>query len=62
MHAAPTSTSHHALSNASASPATAATPKHANAAALTRFGGTRPDPVRRSGPERSSSVPRTPSE
>ena len=40
----------------------AATPKEANAAALTARGDAAPEPTSRIGPTRSASVPRTPSE
>ena len=47
---------------ARASPATAATPKATNAARFTAAGLRAPLATRRTGPTRSSSVPRTPSE
>ena len=62
MHTAPAMISHQLEASDSAIPATPATPKHRKAAYFTRVGGTRPEPVSRSGPVRSSSVPRTPSE
>ena len=43
-------------------PAAAATPNATNAAKRTALGDARPDAVRRSGPARVASVPRTPSE
>ncbi len=61
MATAPTATSAQVVSSASTSPASAATPKHANAAPRTAAGDAVPLPTRRSGPTRSSSVPRMPS-
>lgn len=62
MHNAPTTTNHHALNNDNTTPATPATPNAANAACFTASGLAAPDAVNLSGPVRSSSVPRTPSE
>lgn len=62
MQRAPISTSHHAVVAARTRPATAATAKQAMAAAFTADGFTSLDPTSRSGPTRSSSVPRIPSE
>ncbi len=58
----PTAISHQAVVAASTSPAAAATANAANAATFTDFGEAAPEPTRRIGPTRSSSVPRTPSE
>ena len=46
----------------SPSPAKAAIPKLMNAARFTSGGDARPEPTSRSGPTRSASVPRIPSE
>ena len=62
MHAAPTAISHGAVSSASTSPATAPTVKLTIAATSTDRGVASREPTRRSGPARSSSVPRMPSE
>ena len=43
-------------------PSTAATPKHRNAARFTASGRASPEAVNRTGPTRTSSVPRMPSE
>ena len=61
--AAPTASSHHwPLRTTSARPRRAPSPKQPKAASLTVLGATCPEAVRRGGPVRSSSVPRTPSE
>jgi hypothetical protein len=63
MQTAPTAISHHCwLSDTSVNPASPATAKATNAAARTVDGVARFDPTSRSGPTRSSSVPRMPSE
>ncbi len=62
MQATPTAISHGALTIASASPATAPTPRLTTAAVSTERGVASLEPTRRSGPARSSSVPRMPSE
>ena len=62
MQAAPTAISHGALSNASASPASAATVRLTTAAVNTDRGVASREPTNRIGPARSSSVPRMPSE
>ena len=63
MHSAPTITSHIAPAMAdSTTPKTAAAPNAMNAASFTCSGLASPEPVRRVGPVRSSSVPRMPSE
>ena len=56
------SSHHNPVSTTSTRPATAATPKQANAARFTDRGSARPEPTRRIGPTRTASVPRTPSE
>ncbi len=62
MHTPPTAISHGWLTIASASPAAAATPKLTIAAVSTERGVAKRDPTNRSGPARTSSVPRIPSE
>jgi hypothetical protein len=62
MHSAPTAISHGALNHASTTPAAAATPRLATAAVSTARGAASFEPTRRSGPARTSSVPRMPSE
>ena len=63
MQTAPTATIHHCPDTATrTSPATAASPKHPNAAARTVDGLAAREPTSRNGPTRSSSVPRMPSE
>ena len=62
MHSPPMTISHGALTTASASPAAAANPKHTSAAVSTDRGVANRDPTSRSGPARTSSVPRMPSE
>ena len=63
MHTAPTAISHHCrLSDTRVSPARPATANAANAAARTVAGAAAAEPTSRSGPTRSSSVPRMPSE
>ena len=62
MHAAPTAISHGALTHASATPAAAATARLSTAAVSTARGAAAFEPTSRSGPARSSSVPRMPSE
>ena len=62
MHAAPTRISHGALNHASTRPATAAMPRLTIAAVNTDRGVATFDPTNRSGPARTSSVPRMPSE
>ena len=61
MLATPTTSSHHEVVAASTNPATAATPKAPKAARLTAEGYASPLATRRTGPTRTSSVPRTPS-
>ena len=59
----PTASSHQwPVSTTSTSPASPATAKLTRAARLTAAGAARPEPTRRSGPTRSASVPRMPSE
>jgi hypothetical protein len=53
--------SHHVVTAARASPATAAAPKASSAARFTAPGAASPLATRRTGPTRTSSVPRTPS-
>ena len=60
--ATPTASSHNVVARARIKPATAATPKHRNAARFTDAAVASPDPTKRNGPTRSLSVPRTPSE
>src|SRR6185503_2315364 len=62
MHAAPTAMSHGWLTIARASPAAAPTHRLITAAVSTAFGEASREPTRRSGPARTSSVPRMPSE
>jgi hypothetical protein len=62
MHAAPTAISHGALNNASTTPATAAIPRLTTAAVSTARGAASFEPTSRNGPDRTSSVPRMPSE
>ena len=62
MQAAPTAISHGALNSASASPASAPTVRLAIAAVSTARGTASREPTRRTGPARTSSVPRMPSE
>ena len=62
MAATPTSSSQGSTTSESTRPATAATPNARNAARFTAPGVARPVAVRRTGPLRSLSVPRTPSE
>ena len=62
MQTAPTAISHGALKTASASPAAAAIPRLTTAAVSTDRGAANRDPTSRSGPARTSSVPRMPSE
>lgn len=62
MQNTPTATSHQAVVAARTNSATAATVKQLIAAAFTAPGLTNFDPTKRSGPTRSSSVPRIPSE
>ena len=62
MAATPTSSSHGSTISESTRPATAATPNESNAARFTAPGVASPVAVRRTGPLRSLSVPRTPSE
>ena len=62
IQAAPTTTNHNEVASAITKPNTAATPKAMKAARFTTCGATRPEPTRRNGPTRFSSVPRTPSE
>ena len=62
MQTTPTAISHGALSTASASPATAPRARLTTAAVSTARGDASLDPTSRSGPARSSSVPRMPSE
>ncbi len=59
---APTIKIHHEDVAASASPATQATTNEINAARFTAFAEAKPDAVKRTGPTRTSSVPRIPSE
>jgi hypothetical protein len=61
MHAAPRGTSHQLTATASARPAAAATAYDVIAARLTAAGGASPAATSRTGPTRTSSVPRTPS-
>ena len=56
------SSHHRPVSTTSTRPAAAATPKLAKAARFTDRGSASPEPTRRSGPTRTASVPRTPSE
>jgi len=62
MHAAPTATSHHDVAAASTSPATAPPAKVSTEAVSTARGEAKPWATRRTGPMRSASVPRMPSE
>jgi hypothetical protein len=62
MHTAPTAISHGALNHASASPATAADPEAHHRGGQHRRGAASFEPTSRSGPARTSSVPRMPSE
>ena len=62
MQAAPTAISHGALNHASARPASRGDARLATAAVSTDRGAATFDPTSRSGPARSSSVPRMPSE
>src|ERR1017187_4727182 len=61
MQAAPTASSHHDVTAASASPATPATQNKPNAAAFTCRGGASRAATSRTGPTRRSSEPRPPS-
>ena len=62
MQIAPTATSHQLDSAASANPASAPTPNAIPAASSTCRGVAAPEPTSRTGPTRSVSVPRVPSE
>jgi hypothetical protein len=62
MHTAPTAISHGWLTIASARPAAAPMPRLTAAAVATARGEATREPTRRSGPARTSSVPRMPSE
>ena len=62
MHAAPTAISHGWLTIASARPAAAPTARLTTAAVSTARGVATREPTSRSGPARTSSVPRMPSE
>ena len=62
MHTAPTAISQGADTHASTTPATAPTASARTAAISTERGAASREPTRRSGPDRTSSVPRMPSE
>lgn len=62
MHNAPTTINHGALVSASTRPAAAPTLKLTTATANTERGAANREPTSRTGPARSSSVPRMPSE